>query len=167
MWIDSHNFEILKGLKEGQASLSAFADVPEVEEYKVAFNDLTAVQKKELVDIEVDFKLYVSNGKYNPKLKSKVIKEPLFEKSDIISLVKMIIGEKDRDKVLNALLSTDISPVVIQQWAMQSAFVGSDEAWQIVVKAEEWVNNKRAYAYIIASDKMLGARFKFPKKLRK
>lgn len=169
MWIDSKNFDILAGLKAGQISLSAFTDEPvaEVEEYKVAFNDLTAAQKKALVDIEVDFKLYVSGGKVNPKLKSKVVKEELFEKEDIITLIKTITGNKDRGKVIDMVIHSDIPPVVIQQWLYQGALAGSDESWDVVVKAEEWVSQRRAYAYLVGSEKMLGARFKFPKKLRK
>jgi len=166
MWIDSRTFDVVRGLKAGQVSLAAFANAPEVEEYNVAFNDLTASQKKELVDIEVDFKLYVSGGKVNPKLKSKVVKEQLFEKEDIVSLIKAIVGEKDRAKVGNMVMHTEIPSVVINQWLYQGAFAGSDESWQTVVKAEGYVYSKQAYVIIIASDRMLGARFKFPKKLR-
>lgn len=166
MWIDSDNFDVIKGLKSGQSSLATFADVPDVEEYKVAFNDLTAEQKKALVDIEVDFKLYVSGGKVNPKLKSKVIKEVLFEKEDIISLIKAIISEKDRVKVVNTVLNSAIPAVVIQQWLYQGAFAGSDEAWALVVEAEEYTAYDVAYASVVGHKDMLGAKFKFPKKLR-
>lgn len=166
MWVDSKNFDVIKGLKAGQASLAAFADVPEVEEFNVAFNDLTSEQKKALVDIEVDFKLYVSSGKVNPKLKSKVIKEKLFEKEDIVSLIKTIIGEKDRMKVFDMVTNSDIPPVVIQQWLFQCAFAGSDESWNIVVNAEEWTSQPSAYTYIISNEIMLGCKFKFPRKLR-
>ena len=170
MWIDSKNFDILKGRKAGQSSLSAFVgedlDMPAVETYKVAFNDLTATQKKELVDVEVDFKLYVSSGKVNPKLKSKVVKEPLHDKEDIVSLIKTITSETQRTKVIDAVMNSDIPPVVIQQWLFQGAYAGSDESWNTVVKAEQWTDKKLAYAYTVAGATMLGAKFKFPKKLR-
>jgi len=56
--------------------------------------------------------------------------------------------------------------VVIQQWLTQSAFVGSDEAWALVVEAEEYVTYPVAYASVVGHMDMLGAKFKFPKKLR-
>ncbi len=167
MWIASQNFNILESFKKGQTTFGHFTEggvTPQ--DFKVAFNDLTADQKKSLIEIPIDFKLYVSSGKVNPKLKSKVIKEPLYEKDDIISLIKMIYKEKDRQKVINTLVNSSIPPVVIQQWLMQGC-IGDADAWKSVVEAEEYTDNVWFYSAIIGSSSLMGGRFRFPHKLRR
>lgn len=165
MWIDSKNFSTLKSFKQGQTTFGKFVDDVSQPDFKVAFNDLTADQKKSLVDIPIDFKLYVSSGRVNPKLKSKVIKEPLYKKDDIISLIKSIYKEKDRQKVTDNIMNSSIPPVVIQQWLLQGC-IGDAQAWSCVVEAEEYVGNVFAYSSIIGNTWMMGGRFRFPKKLR-
>ena len=169
MWIDSQNFNILESFKEGQVTLDHFtdgdADQNTPQDFKVAFNDLTADQKKSLVEIPVDFKLYVSGGRVHPKLKSKVIKEPLFKKDDIIGLIKSIYKEKDRQKVMNMVVNSSIPPVVINQWLMQGC-IGDAEAWKSVVEAEGYTDNKWVYAAVIGDVSLMGGRFGFPRKLR-
>ena len=150
-------------MKHGQQLLD---NVDATGDIKVAYNDLTTAQKQRLSDVEIDYKLYVSSGRVSSKLKSKVVKEPLYEKSDIVSLIKMIIKEKNRQKVINALFNTDIPPIVIQLWLFQGAFAGTKVAWDTVVMAEDYVTRPDVYAYIIGSADMLGCKFKFPKKLR-
>ena len=163
MWICSQNFEILKGFRNGQTTFGV--DAADDVEIKVAFNDLTAAQKKALPDIDVDFKLYVHKGKVSPKLKDKVVKETLFEKDDIVSLTKKIVKDDNRKDVIEAVLATEIPPVVIQQWLMQGA-LNDTKAWNTVVLAESYTGNKEAYAYLVGGYEMLGAKFKFPKKIR-
>lgn len=161
IWIDKNNFHNFYNLKKGQQLLTS-----ETEDIKVAYNDLTASQKKLLPDIDRDFKVYVSSGRVSPKLKGKIVKEPYYEKSDIVSLIKLIIKEPERRKVVSAILTTDIPPVVIQQWLFQGAFTGTDKAWYTVVLAEGYTSMLETYAYIISHEDMLGCKFKFPKKLR-
>ena len=169
MWIDRRNFNILESFKEGQVTFDHFtdgdADQSTPQDFKVAFNDLTADQKKSLVEIPVDFKLYVSSGRVNPKLKSKVIKEPLFKKDDIIGLIKAIYKEKDRQKVINMVVNSSIPPVVINQWLMQGC-IGDAEAWKSVVEAEGYTDNVWFYSAIIGDVSLMGGRFGFPRKLR-
>lgn len=165
MWIDSRNFNILESFKKGQVTFGQFAEDVTPQDFKVAFNDLTVDQKKSLVEIPVDFKLYVSSGKVNPKLKSKVIKEPLYKKDDIISLIKMIYKEKDRQKVVNTIVHSSIPPVVIQQWLTQGC-IGDAEAWKSVVEAEYHTDNLWLYSVIIGSGFLMGGKFGFPRKLR-
>ena len=166
-WIDSENFGILESFKKGQISLEQFGVKSEHKEFKVAFNDLTADQKKKLVDIEADFKLYVQSGRVNPVLKDRVIKEKLFEKEDIIKLIKAITGSKDRDKVMGMVMESSIPPVIINQWLFQAALKGGNiETWDTVVLMESYTDNLEAYACLAAGKEMLGAKFCFPKKLR-
>ena len=169
IWIDTTNFNILESFKKDQVTFDHFIDgdidqnTPQ--DFKVAFNDLTADQKKSLVEIPEDFKLYVSGGRVHPKLKPKVIKEPLFKKDDIIGLVKAIYKEKDRQKVMNMVVNSSIPPVVIQQWLMQGC-IGDAEAWESVVEAEGYTDNVWSYAAVIGDVSLMGGRFCFPKKLR-
>jgi len=164
MWISSQNFEILAKFTDGQSTLERFNDEP-IPEFKVAFNDLTTDQKKSLVNVTVDFKLYVSSGKVNPKLKGKVVKEPLYKKDDIVSLVKMIYKEPDRDEVRRTILRSGISPVILQQWLLQGC-IDNIDAWNTVVHAEQYLDSNVFYAFTIGSESTMGGHFKFPRKLR-
>lgn len=166
MWIDSENFDILAAHRKGQVPISNFGGKSEQIEYKVAFNDLTADQKKQLVDIDADFKLYVQSGKVNPKLKSKVIKEQLYPKEDIVTLIKKITSSKDRNAVMEIVMASSIPPVVINQWLFQGALKGTKEAWDTVVLMEKYTDSVEAYACLAAGEELLGVKFSFPKKLR-
>jgi hypothetical protein len=166
MWVDSVNFDIFAAHRKGQVSLEKFGIESEPTEYKVAFNDLTSEQKKQLVDIDVDFKLYVQSGKVNPALKSKVIKEELYPKEDIVTLVKNIITSNNRNAVMEMIVGSSIPPVVIQQWLFQGALKGTKEAWDTVVLMETYTDNVEAYACLAAGEELLGAKFSFPTKLR-
>jgi len=165
MWIDSQNFDILLKFKKGRMSLTSFMGGElEEPEFKVAFNDLSTAQKKMLVDIEVDFKLYVSSGRPNPNLKDKIVKETLFDKDDIVSLIKSILNEENRISVIEKVMGSSIPPVVIQQWLYQGA-MGTD-AWETVVIAEKYTGNVEAYACLMGTKDVMNAKFKFPKKVR-
>jgi hypothetical protein len=156
---------MLLSFQPGQSTLGGFGKDEKDLDLKIAFNDLTAAQKKKLPEIDANFKVYVHKGRVSPKLKDKVVKETLFEKDDIVSITKKVVKESDRNVVIEMLLSTEIPPVVIQQWLMQGA-LNDTKAWNTVVLAESYTGNKEAYAYLVGGYEMLGAKFKFPKKIR-
>lgn len=166
LWIDENNFSELEGL-ESNTGLNAFVetDVKEIE-YKVDYNSLTPSQKKRLPGMAGEFLVYTNEkSRPPPSLKSRVVKERFFPKKDIISLIKMILKEKDRDKVLDALIKENISPIVLEIWLLRP-FSGSKEAVAVLVEASQYIYRNQTYYTIIASNHIPGLKFRFPKKIR-
>ena len=80
----------------------------------------------------------------------------------------MILKEKDRDKVFEALIREKISPIVLGIWLLRP-FSASEKALAVLVEAETYIYQNITYYLIIASKFKPGdpnVRFKFPKKVR-
>jgi len=167
-WIDQYNFGELEG-HELNTGLNAFAESSEDFEYKIDYNALIPAQKKRLPGMDGEFKVYCNEKSRPPSsLKSRVVKERFFPKKDIIPLVKMILKEKDRDKVFEALMREKISPIVLEIWLLRP-FSASKKALAVLVEASQYIYSNHTYYTIIASKYMPGdpnVCFKFPKKIR-
>ena len=167
-WITEENFSELEGLKLN-TGLSAFVETSENVEYRVDYNSLTPAQKKRLPGMDGEFKVYCNEkSRPPPSLKSRVIKERFYPKKDIIPLIKMIMKEKDRDKVFEALMRERISPIVLGIWLIRP-FSASKEALAVLVEAENYVYQNIPYYLVLSSKFKPGdpnVRFKFPKKIR-
>lgn len=169
-WIDQHNFGELEG-RESTNNLELFVDPSDKEEIdiRVDYNDLLPAQKKKLPAMNGDFSVYTNEkSRPPPSLKSRVIKTRFYPKKDIIPLIKMILKEKDRDKVFEALMREKISPIVLGIWLIRP-FSPSKEALAVLVEAENYVYQNIPYYLVLASKFKPGdpnVRFKFPKKIR-
>lgn len=168
-WIVEENFSELEGL-ESNAGLSAFVETSEEAEYRVDYNSLTPAQKKRLPGMNGEFKVYCNEkSRPPPSLKPRVIKERFYPKKDIIPLIKMILKEKDRDKVFEALMREKISPIVLGIWLIRP-FSASKEALAVLVEAEAHVYQNLVYYLILASEykpeEHPSIKFRFPKKIR-
>lgn len=166
-WIDSTNFDMLKGLVSGGSnSLTvALGEAPQGD-IKVAYDDLTKAQKALLPNIEGDYKIYVA-GKMPPKVdKTKWIKEPYFTSGDLMSVVKACL-KKSGKELHTLLVDADISPVVLSQWLMKPCSM-HPEALAILVQMESYVYQKDVYFSLLASSGLceFGLKFSFPKKVR-
>lgn len=169
-WITADEFGELEGQESSGNGLDSFLKTPEEEkEYRVDYNSLTPAQKKKLPGMDGDFKVYVNEkSRPPPSLKPKIIKERFYPKKDIIPLIKMILKERDRDKVFQALVKENISPIVLGIWLIRP-FSASSEAAEILAESEKYVYNSRTYYSIIASKFKPGnpdVKFRFPKKIR-
>ena len=167
-WIDQFNFSELEGIEEGGLSIFGEEDF-EKPEYRVDYNDLLPAQKKRLPVMKGDFSVYTNEkSRPPPSLKSRVVKERFYPKRDIIPLIKMILKEKDRDKVFEALMREKISPIVLEIWLLRP-FSASRKALGVLVEASQYIYSNHTYYTIIASKYIPGdpnVRFKFPKKIR-
>lgn len=167
-WIDDSNFSELEGL-ELNTGLNAFVETSEGAEYRVDYNSLTPAQKKRLPGMEGRFYIYTNEkSRPPPSLKSRVVKERFYPKRDIIPLIKTILKEKDRDKVLEALMRENISPIVLEIWLLRP-FSASRKALGVLVEASQYIYSNHTYYTIIASKYIPGdpnVRFRFPKKIR-
>lgn len=168
-WITESNFSELEG-QESNQGLGAFTEIVlEEVEYRIDYNALTPVQKKKLPSMKGEFKVYCNEkSRPPPSLKPRVIKERFYPKKDIIPLIKMVLKEKDREKVFEALMRENISPIVLAIWLLRP-LSASKEALAVLVEAERYTYQKVPYYLIIASKFKPGnpnVRFRFPKKIR-
>ena len=170
-WITEENFGELDGL-EIEGGLKAFAELegPEDEiEYRIDYNTLTPAQKKKLPGMGGEFNVYTNEKSRPPaSLKDRVVKERFYPKRDIIPLIKTILKEKDREKVLAELIEADISPIVLEIWLLKP-FSNSEAATKTLIDASLYIYSKKAYYNVIASDFIPGdkkVKFSFPRKVR-
>lgn len=170
VWITDENFKELEG-QAFENGLDIFTEekTPEDIEYRVDYNSLDPKQKKKLPTIEGEFKVYVNEkSRPPPSLKSRLVKERFFPKKDIIPLLKMILKEKDRDKVFEALMKEKPSPIVLGIWLIRM-FSPSKEAVEVLVEAERFTYQNIQYYLILSSKFVPGdtrVKFRFPKKIR-
>ncbi len=167
MWIDSTNFDMLKGLVSGSKNLlsKAIGEAPQGD-IKVAYDDLTKAQKAQLVNIEGDFKIYVHGRMPTGLDKDKLIKEPYFTSTDLIAVVKACLKKSGRE-LYDLLVEANISPVVLSQWLIRPCSK-DNEALEILVQMESYVYQKDVYFSLLASSGLdeFGLKFAFPKKVR-
>jgi len=170
-WIGKDNFDLLS--TGGSASLLNFLeenDHPDNYVFKVDWDDLTNEQKKLLPLIKKDYMLYITSRSRPPaELKKKAIKEEMFEKKDLITLIKALLKNKDSEMIYAMLIDYDVSPIVLSQWLfwpLRSNLEGLD----CLLKLEKYIYNKDAYYVLLATqlsgEKLKGSHFRFPKKLR-
>lgn len=168
-WITADEFGELEGQESSGNGLDSFLETPEEEmEYRVDYNSLNPAQKKKLPFMKGDFKVYVNEkSRPPPSLKPRIIKERFYPKRDIIPLIKMILKEKDRDKVFQKLIKENISPIVLEIWLIRP-FSRSTEALRTLADSSKYIYNKRTYysmlAYYFTPNSEV--RFSFPKKIR-
>lgn len=167
MWIDKGNFDMLLS-KDKSGGVFPTLEEELVIELIVDYNSLDGKQKKLLPTLTSDFKVAVSEKSRPPKtLKHRLVKYRNFEKKDIIPLIKDIMHEKDRDKVLADLIEYDISPIVISLW-LARIFSQTCDSFKILLEAETYIYSKVTYYVLISSYRPTSERlkFSFPKKLR-
>lgn len=167
MWIDGDNFGILLS-KDKSGGVFPTLEEELVIELIVDYNSLDGKQKKILPTLTSEFKVAVSEKSRPAKaLKHRLVKYRNFEKKDIIPLIKDIMREKDRDKVLADLIEYDISPIVISLWLMR-IFTQTSDSFKILLQAEKYIYSKNSYYVLISSYQPTGEslKFSFPKKLR-
>ncbi|MCK5013811.1 MAG: hypothetical protein KAS66_08315 [Candidatus Omnitrophica bacterium] len=172
VWIDSDNFDTLEGYHS--PGLEMFSDADENStladeiELRVDYNTLDAKQKKALPKIPGDFKVYCNEkSRPPPSLKDRVVKERFFAKSDIIPLIKMILKESNREKVLQALIKENISPIVLEIWLLRP-FSVSRASLEVLMTASQYIYRKETYYYMLANNFTPNSKVKFifPKKVR-
>lgn len=168
MWVDSTNFDMLKGLVSGGSNLLSelMCEAPRGN-IKVAYDDLTKAQKAQLPNIEGDYKIYVA-GKMPANVdKAKWIKEPYFTSGDLVSVVKACL-KKSGKELHTLLVDANISPVVLSQWLMKPCSMNPD-ALAILVQMESYVYQKDVYFSLLASSGLceFGLKFSFPRKVER